>query len=105
MKSRQYTENEVRKQFLDHVRMLVDYWDKETSRETTKKRLDGLAFSILAAIDGSSVSLPSFVLAPLPHENNKQYRINNKENYYPENHDSNVKCDIAGSLHDSFYEK
>lgn len=102
--SKEYTEEEVRKQFLDHVRMLVEYWDS-IDKETTKEKLSGLAFSILSAIDGSSVGLPAFVLAPLPHESDKQYRIDNNEDYYPENHESDVKCDIGGTLHELFYKK
>ena len=101
--SKEFTEEEVRNQFLDHIRMLVDYWDKETSKQTQRERLDGLAFSILSAIDGSSVSLPAFILAPFSHEEDKKFHIEKGENYYPENHNSNVKCDIAGSLHDLYY--
>ena len=103
MESRQYTEEEVKKQFLDHVRTMVKYWENEPTTQTLKDRLEGLAFSILVAIDGRSSSLPSFILAPLPHENDMQYAIDLKENYYPQNNESNVKCDIAGTLHDSFY--
>ena len=103
MKSREFTEEEIKEQFLDHVRMLVNYWDKETSKQTQTERLSGLAFSILSAIDGCSVSLPSFILAPLPHEDDKQYAVDNEENYYPQNHELDIKCDIAGGLHDSFY--
>ena len=93
--SKEKTEQEVREQFLNHVRMLVDYWEKETSKQTLRERLDGLAFSILVAIDGENVDLPPFILAPIPHEEDKQYRIDNGEDYYPENHNSNVKCYIA----------
>ena len=101
MKSREYTTEEIREQFINHVRDLIDYWDK-TDRETSKEKLEGLAFSLLATIDGSSVDLPAFILATAPHECDKQYHINNNENYYPENQsDSN----IAGFLHELFYKK
>lgn len=103
MKSREYNEEEIKQQFLDHVRHLVHYWDEETRATSQKERLDGLAFSILSAIDGCSASLPSFVLAPLPHEDDKQYAIDNGDNYYPQNHESDIKCDIGGSLHECFY--
>lgn len=102
--SREFTEEETRNAFLHHIRELVDYWDA-ADKETTKEKLNGLAFSILVALDGESLALPAFIVAPSPHEEDKQYCIDNNENYYSENHNSDVKCDIAGSLHDQFYKK
>lgn len=102
-KPRQKTEVEVRKEFLDHVRHLVEYWHDVDDRDLRDK-LNGLAFSILVAIDGES-DLPGFILAPCPHEDDKKFSISKNKNYYPENHKSNVKGDIAGSLHDQFYQK
>lgn len=102
MNSKEYTADEVQEQFLNHIRMLVDYWGEESSNHTQTERLSGLAFSILSAIDGCSASLPGFVLAPLPHEDDKQYNINNGENYYPQNHQVDINCDIAGDLHSHF---
>lgn len=101
---RQKTEEEVRTEFLAHVRGLVEYWHDVEGRDP-KDKLNGLAFSIMAAIDGCSVDIPAFILAPFPHEEDKKYSISKRNNYYPENHKSNVKCDIAGSLHDNFYKK
>lgn len=103
MKPRQKTEDEVRNEFLNHVRHLVGYWHDVDDRNTIDK-LNGLAFSILVAIDGESI-LPGFILAPCPHKNDKKFDISEDRNYYPENHKSKVKCDIAGSLHDQFYKK
>lgn len=100
--SREKTTEEVREEFLDHVRYLVSYWDR-IEKETTKEKLSGLAFSILSALDGCSAGLPSFIVAPCPHPEDKQYHIDNDEDYYPENHDVDVKCDIAGCLHELFY--
>jgi hypothetical protein len=57
----------------------------------------------LYAIDGNSPHLPQFILAPLPDENDKDIAVLKGENYYPQNHKSNVKCNISGSLHDDFY--
>ncbi len=100
---REFTEDEIRHQFLEHIRFLVDYFDKDTALESQKERLSALAHSILCVIDGCAVGLPAFILAPLPHEDDKQFNIENGENYYPENHDLVVKCDIAGCLHELFY--
>lgn len=102
--SREKTEDEVRDEFLEHIRVMIDYWNNVES-QSTKDKLEGLAFSILVAIDGGSSALPSFVLAPLPHEDDKQFNIDGDEDYYPENHNSDVKCDIAGYLHELLFRK
>lgn len=99
--SREFTEDEVRDQFLDHVRYLSKYW-REVKDITTDEKLDGLAFSILWAIDECNSSLPSFILAPLPHIGDMRFRINKNQDYFPENHKSNVKCDIGGCLHERY---
>lgn len=101
--SREKAMEEVREEVLDHIRGMVDYWN-EIEKDTTKEKLEGLAFSILTMLDGYS-SMPSFIVAPLPHEDDKEYKIENKEDYYPENHNSDIKCDIAGGLHELFFKK
>jgi hypothetical protein len=100
--SREKSEYEVREEFLNHVRRLVEYWNG-IEKDTTKEKLEGLAFSILTTLDGESATLPSFIVAPLPHEDDKEYHIDNDEDYYPENHNANVKCDISGCLHEMFF--
>lgn len=101
---REYTEEEIREQFLENIRAYVRYWDKLPDK-STKERLEGLAFSILAVIDGSTAELPAFVLAPFPHEEDKEFRRNRGENWYPENHQASVKADIARGLHELFRNK
>jgi len=98
--SREKTVEEVREEFLEHIRGLVNYWDG-VENYTTKDKLQGLAFSILTTLDGCT-DLPSFIVAPLPHKDDKQYKIEEDENYYPENHNIDVKCDIAGDLHELY---
>ena len=98
---REYTEEEVREQFLDNIRAYVKYWDKLPDM-STRERLEGLAFSILAAIDGATAELPAFILAPLPHEEDKEYLRNRGKNWYPENRQAGVKADIARGLHELF---
>ena len=102
--SREYTTEEIREQFLDHIRVMVNYWDG-IPKETTKEKLSGLAFSILVALDGCAGDLPGFILAPLPHPDDKQFNIDEEENYYPENHEieDKIKGDISGGLHELFY--
>ena len=100
MESREFTTEEVREKFMINVRMLIDYWDK-VDEITSKEKIEGFAHSLLATIDGSSANLPAFVLAPAPHESDKEYNISNNENFYADN--EYVKCDIAGGLHDLLY--
>jgi hypothetical protein len=103
--SREWTEDEIREKFLAHVRVMVDYWDREPRAETQKRRLEGLAFSILVALDGCAGGLPGFIVAPSPHPEDKAFHQSEGENYYPENHEADVKGDIAGCLHELFYKK
>ena len=102
--SKEKTEDEIRTEFLNHIRHLVNYWDK-VDKPTSKEKLEGLAFSILAMLDGCSGDICGFIVAPSTHEDDKQYNIDNGEDYYPQNHETNVKGDIAGGLHDLFYKK
>jgi len=87
---REYTEAEISQQLIEHVWHLIDYWGKSVSTE--REKMVGLASSILAVLDGG------FIVAPSTSRVDKQYNIKFKENWYPQNHDSNVKCDISGGL-------
>jgi len=100
---REKTTEEIRGEFLKHVRSLINYWDKVESKEgpkSQKDRLEGLAFSIMVALDGGAMALPGFIVAPSPHPDDKEYHISEGSNYYPENHELDIKGDIAGGLHE-----
>lgn len=102
-KSREITCDEVENEFVDRVWNLVEYW-KKIEGGTVDEKVEGVAFSILTMLDGYSGGV-GYVVAPLPHEDDKEFHLENGENYYPENHNSNVKCNISGCLHDLFGEK
>ena len=104
MKSRKYTEEEIREQFLNNVWSLLNYWKNESRAKTIDKKMEGFAFSFLVMLDGGSCNLPGFIVAPATHESDKEYHIENGENWYPQNHNAKVKCDIAGCLHEFFHE-
>lgn len=89
------TAEEARKDFLDHIRHLVQYWANRPDA------LNGLAFSILSAIDGSSAALPAFTLTLDPHPDDKQYAIDNGENWYEPGVAINSDC----HLHDMYYKQ
>lgn len=104
--SREKTVDEVRKEFISHVAAMIRYWDTQVTGDTRCK-LEGLAHSILAALDGCAGGLPGFIVAPCPHPDDKQYYIDEGENYYREINDDDI-CDIAGSLHEEivkYYQK
>ena len=102
MKQREYTQEEVQEMFLDKVRTMIDYWNN-VEKETTKDKLEGLAHSILATIDGSAADLPAFKLAPNPHPGDKEYCIDEGENYFPDNYHLVTNCNISGSLHEQLF--
>jgi len=103
----EYTEDEVRQAFLEHVWQTIDYWDgaydQKVAQYACREKLEGLAFSLLAMLDGCSADLPGFIVAPCPHPDDKAYLQGEGENWYPENHDTDIACDIGGGLHDIFH--
>lgn len=101
--SREYTEEEVRASFLEAVRDIVQYWENE-SRTAPSEKPSGVAFSILVLLDGGHGFMPGFVVAPSPHPDDKEYNREHGENWFPENHESNTKCDIAGALHELYHQ-
>lgn len=96
--SEEYTTREVRDRFLKQATSIANYWAKQA--KTTEEAAHGTLFSLLSMIDGCSMALPAFILAPYPDKSDKEYAIENGEDYYPYNDPDNVKCDIAGSLHE-----
>lgn len=96
--SRPYTEEEVREQFLDHIKNMINYWENEDRAKTSREKLEGLAFSFLTMLDGCAGDMPAFEVKAIGSEENIAYFKENNENYYPINGD-----DIAGSLHEHFH--
>jgi hypothetical protein len=99
--SRVYTTEEVREQFLAHVRALVDYWDG-VPKETSKEKLSGLAFSILVLLDGGT-ELPHFEVVASPHPDDQAYNEENKDDYYA--YPPDLENSISGCLHELFYKE
>jgi len=105
--SREYTREEVRREFLECIDNFIWYWLRRDSEhhKTEAERMSGLVHSILAMIDGAG-PLPGFILAPRPHESDKNFHQDEGENWYPENHkiEEQINSDIAGALHDTWYQ-
>jgi len=98
-KSYEIGTEEARKRFLNHVRNMAAYW-RDLPNETVEERLNGLAFSILVAIDGGAGGLPKFIFAPDPHPTDRAYHVENDEPFWPENHQVRIEADISGCLHE-----
>lgn len=97
--SRAYTAEELREILLAHVRKMAHYWSKLPDL-TPLERCYGTAFSILAALDGSAGSVPFSVdLVASVHPDDKQYRIDEGDNWVEPGTVLNVDC----HLHDLFY--
>lgn len=98
---REYTTEEVREKVLNHIWALIEYWDGGNlpHSKTRRERLEGFAHSLLAMLDGSSAELPGFIIAPCPHEDDREWRKARGENWYPENDAEKPNSDIGGGLH------
>ena len=66
----------------------------QSNADTTREKMEGMLFTILSSLDGSSVSIPGFKIIANTHEDDKQYHIGLGVNYY------NDKRDIGGYLHE-----
>jgi hypothetical protein len=89
-----------RDEFLDHVRQMIGYWASEEGSnvpaETSKRdALEGLAFSILVALDGGAAVGP-YVVSPLDLNGRLQWVAR------PE---GVGLLDIAGELHEVLFPK
>jgi len=94
---RELTTDECTERLMLHLEALVRTWrDADGSVES---RLNGLVFSVLSTFDGSSIDVPSWRLAPDPHPEDKQYRIDEGENWWPEN-DGELVGEYRGQLHE-----
>lgn len=90
--SRPYTAEEVRARLISHVRHLAEYWAttdltrpefKITTPEQDRLfRCEGVVHSMLVMLDGGTLDLPAFDLVPSPNPEDKQYCIDNDENWY-----------------------
>lgn len=91
-----YTPEEGRQLFLDHLRWLVTYWDRElaTGRIATPTRaLTGLLHSILVMVDGCSDRMPAFRILAEPHPDDEAFCKGEGENWWPDG------LDITESVH------
>ena len=96
---RAYTKEEVRDMFMDKVRSTAQYWATIPEGGTIQERCEGTAFSILNIFDGTTMDLPGFDIVARPHPEDKQYCIDEGENYFEDGTVINDDC----MLHELFY--
>ena len=52
---------QMRRKILKHIGVLVEYWKNEARTPILHEKLRGLAFSVLAMIDGEALDIPAGV--------------------------------------------
>lgn len=101
---REKTPAEFREALLEHVYDMVGEWESLPGK-TVRARLEGLAHSMLAMLDGASIGVPKCIVAPDPHPEDRRYLRARGEDWWPENHDVPVRADVGGTLHDGWNER
>ena len=95
---REYTPEEIREKLLDQIWVTINYW---RTQKVTGDRYEGLAFSILSVLDGSTAALPAFQIVPAPHESDREYCKTYGENWFPQ---SSSNANDIGPLHEHFHQ-
>jgi len=72
--------DELRDRLLDHMRQLAACWSS-VKCDCVENRIEGFAFSVLSMLDGESVDLPAFDLVARTHAEDKQFHIENGDNW------------------------
>jgi hypothetical protein len=93
---REITTEENRYLLLKHFAGLVDYWEKVDERNCREK-MEGLLFSVLAALDGCSAGLPGFAIIPLGTEEDIAFA---KETGFDYQGLPDLDKDVGGGLHE-----
>ena len=76
-----YTKEEMREMFLDLCRDTARFWSKVENR-TPQEMCDGVVFSMLNIIDGTSGGFPAAISLQMePHPDDKEYCISNDEKW------------------------
>lgn len=94
---RAITKEEARKMLLKQFAALVNYWSQQEG--TTQSKMSGLVFSMLNVFDGTSLEMPAFNITPSPHPDDKQFMIDQGENWF----DSSVCINDDCCLHEEWH--
>jgi len=111
---RQLTVDEARERLIIHFWHLIDYWEKTgdyadgfggMKTHTQRDRLEGLVHSILAALDGCTLMVPTMELKPIVSDEDIDFYKNEPydpkfpipRQWYPPDED------IGGALHEILF--
>ena len=80
--SKAITKEEAREIFIGQCQVICSYWLNESRASTAKDKVEGAVFSIMNIFDGTCGGFPAAIdLVLRPHENDKQYCIDNDEDW------------------------
>lgn len=79
--SRPITPEELRAKFIKQIDLIVKTWSKTPNYSSVSYLCYGVAFSILALIDGASIGMPAFDLVARPHPDDKGFHQKRGENW------------------------
>lgn len=109
--SRQYTQEECRRMFLEHVAAIAEHWivgdtpqdiveSQGLTTEVRRRRwaVEGVVHSLLCLFDGASGFMPAFDIYPAPHPEDEAYHKEEDSNWWPSGTDVSINGD--DSLHD-----
>lgn len=98
---RAFTAEEVRNQFLEHVRGIAQHWALRPDK-TPEQRCKGAMFSMLSLLDGAAMGFPAVMLSLAPHPDDQAYCREQGDNWYEPgtliNHETHA-------LHELFFER
>lgn len=77
---REFTQKEVRENFLFVMLDILDTWQDKKGK--AKEKLEGMMLDVLRVLDGHHPDLPVLELIPNPLKDDKEYSIKNGKNYY-----------------------
>jgi len=93
-----YTAEEEQRMLIDHIRAMATYWATQPGK-TAQERCDGLAFSILATLDGDSPEIPAYHLHVSTHVTDKAYHLKRGERW----HRNKLNITENAALHELYY--
>lgn len=96
---RPWTTEEMKDRFMRLLIAAADEWARYPGK-TPKERCRGLAFSILATIDGDSIEMPPIDLVLRPHEEDKDYHQELGENWIEDGTVINADAVLHEEWHD-----
>jgi hypothetical protein len=97
-KPRAYTKQEVRDMLIGHIKGIAKYWADETRTPDVLDKIEGALFSTLVIFDGGSIGLPAMDIILHPHPEDKDYAIENGENYFDDEMIINDDCELHGEF-------